>query len=119
MHVSLPHALRNSILNCCFALALCSAGMASAGSLTVNWTAPTRNTDGSALRGTPTYTVYASNSPGGPKKRIAAGLTIRKYNVSGLIVGSRPCFTVKAVVNSVSSAPSNQVCKTVPQKSAA
>lgn len=108
-----------AVSRCGLALALFSAGLASAGSLKVSWTASTRNTDGSALRGTPTYSVFKSDSPAGTKKRIAAGLSLRTFTVDGLVAGSRQCFTVRAVVNGVSSTPSNQVCKTVPQKAAA
>jgi|SRR5665213_383848 len=83
---------------------------------TLTWTAPTKNTDGTALGGPVTYNVYqtASGATSGGTKLASNLATLTDAISSGLADGSTDCFNVTAVVAGQESAYSNQVCKTFP-----
>lgn len=80
-------------------------------------TPPTTNTDGSAIAGTLTYTLY-QGPKAGPFAVVASGITATTTSVTSLASGN--CFTVVAaetVTGSTSvtdSAPSPTVCVPVP-----
>ncbi len=88
-------------------------GTAPAASIT--FTAPTTNTDGTALTGTVTYDLF-QGSASGAEKLVASGLSGSPIAVNtGLVDGTSIYWYVEAV-NSAgnASAPSNEVCKTFP-----
>jgi hypothetical protein len=82
----------------------------------LSWTAPTANTDGSAITGALTYNVY-QGPKAGPFVAIATGATGTTTTVTTLASGN--CFSVVAqeATGSTSftdSAPSNTQCVPVP-----
>ncbi len=81
----------------------------------ITFTAPTTNTDGTALTGTVTYDLFQGTSSGA-EKEVATGLSGSPIAVNtGLADGTTIYWYVEAV-NSAgnASAPSNEVCKTFP-----
>jgi hypothetical protein len=77
------------------------------------WTAPTVNTDGSALTGALTYNIYQGAK--GAEVKSVSGVTTTTYTVSsGLTDGSTVCWYVTAVEGGQESASSAEVCKTFP-----
>jgi hypothetical protein len=99
-----------------FAL-LCS--MASAQTVTqsiqLGWTAPTKNTDGSAITGALTYTLFQGPSAG-PFVQVATGLTGITTTVTSATAGN--CFALAAVeaqgATITASALSPTVCALIP-----
>jgi hypothetical protein len=84
-------------------------------SVTLSWTAPTKNTDGSAITGTLTYNLYQGPAAG-PFVKVASNITGTSDVVTSLSAGN--CFAVTAVetgsATSTESALSNTSCDIVP-----
>lgn len=78
-----------------------------AGTATLNWTAPTKWTDGTPITTPLTYNVYRGT------RLIAYGLIAPPYVVYGLAVGTTACFTMKAKTKGILSDPSNVRCKSI------
>lgn len=76
----------------------------SGSSVTVKWTAPTANTNGSPIAGAITYNLYSIS--GSVASLISAGLTTVSSTRSNLNAGS-PCYAVTAVVGGIESGLSN------------
>lgn len=76
-------------------------------SATLAWTAPTANTDGSAISGALTYNVY-EGPKAGPFTKVASGLSGGTTTLTSLTAG--PCFAVTTVEAASESALSNTVC---------
>lgn len=72
--------------------------------ITLTWTPPTANTDGTAISGAITYNLY--NVAGANPVLLAAGLTSAASTRTNLSAGT-PCYAVTAVVAGVESAISN------------
>jgi hypothetical protein len=103
-----------------FFLALCCglALAASTESASLVWTAPTANTDGSAITATLTYNIY--QGPSGALVKVQSAVSGTTATVtSGLTAGSVQCFAVTAIENGVESAQSNSACVTIPSPSPA
>ena len=77
------------------------------------WSAPTLNTDGSAIVGALTYNVY--EGPAGALVKVAAATTAQTLQLAGgFIPGLTYCFAVTAIEGGVESAQSAQVCVKIP-----
>lgn len=81
-----------------------------AGTATLTWTAPTTNTDGSAIAGAITYRVYGALQ-GQAKTLIGTGVSPYVHNA--VPVGTY-CYQVTATVGGVESARSTESCKVIP-----
>ena len=83
---------------------------------TVQWSAPTKNTDGSAITGALTYNVYYGTTAAGPFALLgtSAGTS---YTHQGVAPGTA-CYTVAAVESEtpapVTGAQTAPVCVTIP-----
>jgi len=75
----------------------------------LTWTAPTTNTDGSAITGTVTYRVYRGAA--GQQKTQVATTPNRQLLLTGQPLG-RQCYHVTAFTTA-ESAPSAEACKTM------
>ena len=82
---------------------------------TASWTAPTANTDGSAISGTLTYNVYAGPK-GGTFAKVASAITGTSTTIT-LPSGSN-CVAVTAVEGSQESDPSTAACVIQPNSPA-
>jgi hypothetical protein len=83
-------------------------------SATLTWTAPTANTDGSAITGTLTYNIYQALQ-GVPLSKVSTGNTALSVVVTaGLTAGTTQCFAVTAVEGTQEGAQSSIGCKTFP-----
>lgn len=80
----------------------------SSSQVTVSWTKPTLNTDGSAITGTVSYNMYEGTSATGPWTKVLGQLSAVAEELSTITAGN--CFAVTAVVASVESALSTGVC---------
>jgi hypothetical protein len=80
----------------------------SSSQVTVSWTAPTLNTDGSTITGTVSYNLYEGTSTSGPWTKVQGQLSAVAEELSTIATGS--CFAVTAVVGGVESALSTAVC---------
>ena len=77
---------------------------------TVSWTAPTANTDGTAISATLTYNLY-QGLQGASLAKVQTGISTTTATVStGLTPGTTQCFAVTAVANGVESAQSTSAC---------
>lgn len=97
-------------------------GIACAGTLTVNWTNPTLNTDGSALTDLASINVYRATSAAGPFAKIAsvvpaAGAAVpTSYADTTAKAGTVEYYYVTAVNSaSMESAPSATASGKVPE----
>lgn len=83
--------------------------------IVLGWTAPTKNTDGSAISGALTYTLFQGPA-NGPFVQVATGLTGTTTTVTSASAGN--CFTLAATeaqgATSTTSAPSPTVCALIP-----
>lgn len=86
--------------------------------LTATWTAPTKNTDSSAITAALTYNLYAGTSCTALVKAQRAiattSVTLTGSTLTGLIPGATYCFAVTAVANGVESAQSNTATVAIP-----
>lgn len=85
-------------------------------SLTISWKAPTTNTDGTAITGTPTYNLY-QGPRSGPYVKVASALTGTSTVISSLAAGN--CFWLSDVEtlapgNTVESLPAGPYCTVQP-----
>lgn len=97
--------------------ATCVTGTAGAApSATLTFTAPTLNTDGTAVATPLTYTLFEGTTSGG-EKQVATGLTGSPVTVTtGLVAGTTYYFTITVTdANGSVSAQSNEVCKALPK----
>lgn len=81
-----------------------------AGTATLNWTAPTTNTDGSPINGAITYRVYGALQ-GQTKALIGTGTS--PYVHTQVPTGTF-CYAVTAVVTGAESAQTPEVCRVIP-----
>lgn len=82
---------------------------------TLNWVAPTANTDGSPITGTVTYNIYQGASAITLAK-VQSGVTGTSTTVTtGLTPGTNEFFSVTAVVNGQESAEVVPVSVAIPQ----
>lgn len=83
--------------------------------VTLTFTPPTTNTDGTAVATPLSYNLYQSTSPG-TEVKIASGLTGSPVSIStGLKPNTTYYFTLTAVdKNGAESAQTNEVCKNFP-----
>lgn len=81
----------------------------------LTFTAPTTNTDGTAIATPVTYNIYQSATPG-TEVKVASGVTGSPATVTiGLLPGATAYFKVSVVdKNGAESALSNEACKTFP-----
>lgn len=90
-------------------------GPTASATVTLNWPAPTLNTDGSALTGSLTYNLY-QGPKAGPVTKVASGLTGTSTVLSTLTAGA--CFWLSAVEvlpgNTVESTPTGPICAVQP-----
>lgn len=106
--------LGTMVLGAClmlFATLACAAPPSAA----VSWTAPTTNTDGSAIpAGSLTYNLYQGLT--GAEVKVQSALTAASTTVTtGLTAGTNQCFTVTAVEAGVESGPSAETCALIPK----
>jgi hypothetical protein len=83
--------------------------------VSLGWTAPTKNLDGSAIAGTLTYAVFQGPAAG-PFTQVASGLTGVSTIISSATAGN--CFAVEAIetlgASSTASGLSPTVCAALP-----
>ncbi len=89
-----------------FILTLAAAVAIAAVTHSASWTAPTTNTDGSAITVPLTYNVYQGQK--GAETLLASGLTALTAPVDG------PCVYVTATEGTTEGVPSNEVCLLIP-----
>src|ERR1700744_66240 len=77
--------------------------------ITLTWTAPTKNTDGSVISGAITYNLYNVTASGSTVLANAKGISTTSSQRTNLNAGT-PCYAVTAVVNSVESAQTQAIC---------
>ena len=82
---------------------------------TLTFTAPTKNTDGTAISTPLTYSVYVGTTSGG-EKLAASALTGSPITVTAGLAPAATYYFYVTVTDSkgVQSAPSNEVCKAFP-----
>lgn len=87
---------------------------AAAPTVTITWSAPTANTDGTALTGALTYQLYVGTK--GAEVKYKTPVTSPPYVlVPTPSAGSQVCAQVTATASAVESAPSAEVCTQIPQ----
>lgn len=86
---------------------------AHAGSARLSWIPPTQNTDGSAITGAITYSIYGAVQ-GAPKVLIASGISGTSYTHTAATNGTTFCYTATATVAGQESAQSAEACKAIP-----
>lgn len=96
--------------------ALVFPAVAAAGNQAIlSWTAPTTNTDGTAITGAVTYNVYQGTATALATAAVQTGLTATSVTVTaGLTDGATVCWAVTAVAGGIESAQSATACKTFP-----
>ena len=94
-----------------FALSL-MASIAYGGTATLNWVAPTTNTDGSAITGAISYKVYGAAQ--GSTKALLATVSALTWQHTNAPNGTTQCYQVTATVNGAESARSVESCKLIP-----
>ena len=75
----------------------------------LRWKAPTRNNDGSLIKGRLTYDIFSFGASDEPDP-LAVDVEGTYYTVEGLTGRGEQCFYVKAVVNGARSPGSNIAC---------
>lgn len=86
---------------------------AQAPSVTLTWTAPTQNTDGTAITQSLTYNVYQGPKGAEAATPVATGVTALTWSgTAGLQPGTTVCWEVTAQDSGGESAKSAEVCKT-------
>lgn len=85
--------------------------LAFAGTATLTWTAPTLNTDGTAITGAITYKVYGALQ--GQTKLLLGSPTLLTFTHSPP-PGGTWCYDVTASVSAQESAHTTEVCKLIP-----
>jgi hypothetical protein len=98
-----------------FGAPTCVIGTAGAAPvMTLTFTPPTTNTDGTPLTLPLTYTVYQGTTSGSEVK-VASGISTSPIVVNtGLVIGSTYYVYIEAVDSNGASVPSAEVCKTFP-----
>jgi hypothetical protein len=92
-----------------------SVGSGSSSSITLTWTPPSRNTDGTALTDLAGYVVYYSDGSGADNASIRIeNPGISAFVVEGLSPGTYSVFVTAYNADGVESAYSNQVQQTIP-----
>ena len=90
-----------------------SGGNSTSGTATLNWAAPTQNSDGSALADLAGYKVHYGTSSGVYTQSIDIGM-VTTYQATGLAGGFTYYFVVTAYNQAgVESEPSNEGSKTI------
>lgn len=98
----------------CLVAMLWSVPLWAANTATLSWGAVTQYTDGSAITGPVTYSVYWGVQ-GAAKTLLQSGVTATGLAVSaGLQSGTTVCFEVTATAGGQESARSSEACKTFP-----
>jgi hypothetical protein len=97
-------------------LVLLTAAHAEPANVTVSYTAPTLNIDGTPITQPLTYNIYQWLNPGGLVE-IQTGITVLSLKETSNVVWNNPaCYVVTAVENGVESTPTNMVCFTPHKK---
>ena len=95
------------------ALLASAAAFAAAPQITVSWTAPTANTDGTAITGAITYQLYVGTS--GKEAKFGNPVTSPPYIITPTPApGSQVCVQVTAIANGVESDRTPEACTVVP-----
>jgi hypothetical protein len=112
---TLPPAIHAALPDTVTAATSCIVGTAGATpTITLTFTPPTLNTDGTAITLALTYSVFQGTSSGG-EVQVATGLTTSPVVVNtGLVAGTSYYVYIKAVDSNGASGPSVEVCKTIP-----
>lgn len=77
------------------------------GNITLNWVAPTLNTDGSAITAALTYNLYSVTTTASTSLQTGiTGLTNQRTNLNA----GTPCYALTAVANTLESAPTTPIC---------
>jgi hypothetical protein len=84
------------------------------GSVTLNWTAPAKYTDGTNIASPISYNLKYGVVSGTYTTTIPLGVVIITYSMANVNPGTTYYFVVTAVVNGVESLPSNEVVKAIP-----
>lgn len=96
-----------------FAITVSAASTPTTGSATLNWTAPTTNTDGTALTNLSGYKIYYGTSASSLSNSVSVSLGLSSYMISNLASGTW-YFAITAVNSSgIESALSSVVSKTI------
>lgn len=118
MHCAIPerHTVKRLLVALLLALAACVAeAQTVTTSIPVSWTAPTTNTDGTAITGTLTYQLY-QGVKGGAFTAVGTPVSALTVTVTSATAGA--CFTVVAIETIGSavtdSTPSNTLCAEIP-----
>ncbi len=100
------------LLTFCFFLLFTSATLA--GSVTLNWTPPTENEDGTPLTDLREYHIYYGTTQGGPYPTLVhTNAAVNTWTIDNLAEGTY-CFVATALNDAdVESVWSNEACKTV------
>lgn len=85
-----------------------------AGSVTLTWTAPTKNTDGSNISGAVTYNVYGAIQGQTKVKLTATPISALTYTHNAATGGNTWCYTATSLVGGQESAQTAEVCGAVP-----
>lgn len=81
--------------------------------VTVSWTAPTKNTDGSAISGAVTYQLYVGAS--GKEAKLGNPVTAPPYVITPTPApGTTVCAQITAIANAVESDKTPEACTTIP-----
>lgn len=89
---------------------------AHATTVTLQWTAPTQYTDGTTIPSTETLTTNVYQGATGAEVLTASSVTGLTWTSANLAPNSKVCFyvTENDVQQATTSAPTNEVCATIP-----
>jgi hypothetical protein len=93
-------------------------GGCTAGVVSLNWTAPTKNTNGTAIALPLTYSIFDGPSGKESPTPVLSGIVTTTATVTNLATSASICFDVEAVDANGASIPSAEACG-IPQCSAA
>jgi hypothetical protein len=84
------------------------------GTATLTWTAPTKNTDGSAVTALSGYHIYYGTTPGSLSRSVTVtGGSTTSYEITGLASGTWYFAVAADAADGTESAPSNVGSKTI------
>ena len=94
------------LILCVFAPAL--RAQSATTQVTLSWTVPTQNTDGTSISGTISYNLYEATSSSGPWTKVQGELAATTEQLSTIAAGN--CFAITAVVAGIESGMSSAAC---------